>query len=721
MALPTVEVNAHIDPKPIADAIAESITRAMTPLIGSVQSLNDDVVEQVEELVEQTTAEKQPLIDPIAEAQLQMQTLMYEKLDGIHNFTNDSQKYLYSIHFDAMKQRKNQSTLEEIRDAVRDENDALISALQTMNANDAEPLPEMEMEDQNEEVERVPEAPQENNEDVVRLLEEIADNTGAQAEAIRESSEGLDDMPDDQPATPDKPAKQTKKKGDGMFSGIFDSIKSFLKLFGKIALAIGLFAAAVFSANDSVFVKMKELFQRLVEAIAPILQLIMDTVLPPVLDILMMLADAFMQIVEALLPPIISLIEQVLPPIMDLMMQLIDVFMQIVEALMPTITKIIEAIVPLLTLAIQALAAILENVLVPIIETVIVPTIQMLADGLLMVIGFVETLLSGIVEFFTHPMSYLEDGLSYIADGGDMILSGLGDFINGIIEFIAGLVENIPFVGGDAAETLRGMKVSFGEEAKERMQTRSAERAERAYDRIAESVDFSLPREEFVDAVQARVAEGDFSDEIGSLLIEQYDAGDIPEGQKNATGATDTSDADPSPTTGDSRDLAAKDMPEMDGDKMVVIPTPAPLRDNLGNTLMVTKETQDDGLMHVYRADGSPVGGIDPASDMGKVLASAAQSEGLDPAVAADTSIDATQMPTSAEEIPTGSVAVNTATQEQEEAQSLAMASGGDTNVSSVVAPINNNSVVNNQKMTTGVIYTGGQSSLGSRDKLLPG
>ena len=68
--------------------------------------------------------------DPIAQAQLEMQQVMAERLEGIFNFTKGTDTKLHSMHYDSMINRKNQATLEEIRDAIRDEMDAIAMKLE---------------------------------------------------------------------------------------------------------------------------------------------------------------------------------------------------------------------------------------------------------------------------------------------------------------------------------------------------------------------------------------------------------------------------------------------------------------------------------------------------------------------------------------------------------------------------------------------------------------
>ena len=700
MALPTpnVEVTAKINPQPIADAISEALERVFTPLMGRLESLSGTMSVEVENIDE--IAPDAVDADPISQAQLEMQQVMAERLEGILNWTRESHSKLHSMHYDSMINRKNQATLEEIRDAIRDEMDAIAMKLEQPE-EDADKMDTAQSKPEGEDAD----ADAERN-----YLEEIADNTKVMADGVRESGEGMpDDDGGEDPKNPEnKNAKGEAKSGEGMVSKVMGPIKDFLKLFGKIALAIGLFAAAVFAANDSVFVKMKELFERLVAVLAPILEMIMTKVLPPIIDVLMLVADAFMKVVEALMPPLLNLVDQVLPPIMDLVMLIVDVFMQVVEMLMPPLTQIIEAAIPplisLIELISQIFLMLVEN-LMPILE----PMLGFIADTLVVVFGLIGSVIEGMINFFKAPMSYIDDGLSYLADGGDMILSGIGSFINGLIEFVAGLVENIPFVGEGAAESLRGMKVSFGERAEARMAKRATERAERAADRVVDEVDFDLPIEEFKASLEAQVEEGNMSPEVASILMQRKEEGTTNE-TKGGSGDSG-SDATPAGSSG----APEVDIPEFDAEQLVQVNVPEGVPLLGGKSIYVSKAPDVSGNVYAYDADGSPLGSLPADSPEAQVLMKLASAEGVEGTVAQDTSIDGTAIPADAAELPTGSVAIDTATQQQEEAQSSAMASGDNVTINPVIASTDasTTSVVN--KNTTGVIYTGGKSSLGGR------
>lgn len=294
-----------------------------------------------------------------------------------------------------------------------------------------------------------------NFDDMMDVLEKIDDNTLRTAqttERIAGSMEQMLDTQEDKPLEgpsddPTDPNDKTgagagAKKGEGLFGGVMKTIKKFFNKITLFFVAAGLVVATIMSGGaGDLFEKLKDAFSRLVEALAPVLEVIIEKVMPPLFDLFGVLVDLFTKLVEVLAPIFKTIIETVLPPVLEMFGLLAQVF-----------TNLIEMLAPVLTVIGEVLAA----VLVAVVEVI-----------------------NSVLRFFTDPIGYLKDGLSYLADGGDMILAGLGDFINGIIEFIADLASNIPLVGDDAAAALRDMKVEFGDNARARMATRADERAQR--------------------------------------------------------------------------------------------------------------------------------------------------------------------------------------------------------------------------------------------------
>lgn len=715
MALPTVNVTAEVDPKPIAHAIAESLAVVIQPLVDVLNNVGgggespEDISDEMED------ASK--LADDVANQQLEAQLRMADRLEGIFNFTKETSVATQSTSYDGVKQRKVPEKLDAIREAIIAGYSEMPVVAVGVPGKSAETSLGEQADAIREQVEGEPDS--DDAADGIRhYTKETADNTKEILDIMRGSAQeqseeegGLDDDGGDKVDDDGKPAKEAKeKKKDGPLSGAFKAIGDFAKLVTKVFTMIALLAAAVFAADDGFFTKLKELFGRLIEVLAPVVQTIMEDVLPPILDLFITVADMFMQIVEMLMPPILKIIQDVMPPIMALFTTLAEVFMQIVEMLMPHITRLIDELLPPIVELFMTLLDVfmqLVELLMPALE----PIIGFITDVAINVISLIANILTSVLKFFSDPIGYLQDGISYIADGGDMILSGIGSFINGLIEFIAGLVEKIPFVGESAAEGLRSLKVSFGDAAEERMARRAQERANRAADRVVDEVDFSQSKEDFKASLDQKVADGDMSEEVAGILMQRYD-------EQNETGDGSGSGSQTDATSVDTT-LASVDVKEM-ADGLVQVPAPAQIGSvKAGDPMFITK-TPQDGKFIAYDKEGTPLGAISADSSAGQLIAKLAEQEGVPGQVAQDSAIDGTSIPPDVAELPTGSVALNTAGQAAEEEQLAAQASGDNVSISPVVSNTDASTRVVNNQTTTGVIYTPGGSSLGGRDGILP-
>jgi phage-related protein len=142
----------------------------------------------------------------------------------------------------------------------------------------------------------------------------------------------------------------------------------------------------------------------LIEMLVPVITEIISRLLPVFVPLITMLADVFgrlllavMPLVETLLtelvPVFLDIIEAVLPPLLDVLEVLLDVFVQYIEEILPVFTELLEIILPIigdlavliaegLGIALDALAAIIEDVVKPAmdwwIEHILKPIIDIL-------------------------------------------------------------------------------------------------------------------------------------------------------------------------------------------------------------------------------------------------------------------------------------------------------------------------------------------------------
>lgn len=299
------------------------------------------------------------------------------------------------------------------------------------------------------------------------------DALAEQAQAAKESKESV----------VSSSRTSTRSSGGGMFGSLLSTISGFIKSASKIfAMLAGAVALLFVGDLSDTFNKMKEIFTRIVTALAPVFEVISEQVLPPLFEIFGSLVDIFTNIVEILAPIFSKLLETIIPPLIETFTLLAEVF-----------GKIVTFLAPVLVVIGQIIGDIATDIL---------------------------SLVNLVLKFLTDPIGYLEDGLAYLANGGDSILVGMGNFINGIVEFFAGLADSIPLIGDSIGFNLRQSKVEFGDRAQKRIDTRNKEMAEREVERQTESLASMSPEERSAE-LDKRVEDGDITPEQRASIEDQ--------------------------------------------------------------------------------------------------------------------------------------------------------------------------------------------------------
>lgn len=529
------------------------------------------------------------------------------------------------------------------------------------------------------------------------VLDRIDTNTAQTAAGV----ERLVDMKEDQPLEgptdtandPNAGGDDKPKEQESAISNVFKSIKKFLGKIGMLFIAAGLLVGGILSGGaGDFFEKLKEGFNRLVEALAPIIQVLFETVMPVVFDVMGKLVDAFATIVEVLAPILKTIIETVLPPVLKTIGLLVEVFTKIVKFLSPVMAFIAEAVA-------EAFAAVLAVV-------------------------------NGVLKFLTDPIGYIQDGLSYLADGGDRIIAGFADMINGIVDFIADIVAKF---SESKAEALRSVKVEFGDEARARMDQREQERQAREAARNGEEA----PALEDEPPVE-NVTQTDTNESGKNIEASQYnrqrrrgrttdptvdpeDVERLQESQQQTTRAarrrgrgatrvetnagpalveTDQDAAKVDPTTEIINIIRSKDPQVKDG------------------VVTIVKGVGRSKRRAALRASDLEGHGFTPEEVTAAMTAAGATPSKTSPGLF-ETESQVMLEPTSAQQESGERMSLaTTETQQATEAATAAAAGAG----ANIVAPMNNSNVQNiNSSTSTGVIYTGERDSLGGRSRVLPG
>ena len=380
-------------------------------------------------------------------------------------------------------------------------------------------------------------------------VKQIAEDVRVIKDAILESQEGLpdgggDDVPPhthddgDKDGDDESPEGPKKKKG-----GFMDSIKGFLKMLKSFILGALLLLAPLMTASNDLFSKIKELFSMLMGVFQQLLGIFFEQVVPVITKVLMMVMDVFMMLIDALMP----VVEQIVPPIMALMETIMMVVMQVVEALMPVVEMLLDLLVPIINHVVNVLMFIFDKILGPVLA-VLVPVIE------------------------------------FVADLARMFFNFLISMFNGLLEGIAFLVSKIPFVGEDAAESLRAMKIDPIEKDES--------------DEAAKNIDFSQDDEAIEAQIQAKVDSGEINETTAESLrkdkekfAEEQAARRKQQVEKlKPTGTVEVPDA----LKGDDLDLVGMDLTEVTEGAM-------------GKVLIDRGSRDEEGNYDLYKEDGTPI------------------------------------------------------------------------------------------------------------------
>ena len=490
MPLPSLYVNPEdkINSEELAKQIAEEIkaTQAEQELPGGAGG-GAPSQEAVQVEVDAPDAEE------VEDASIDLLTRIADNTLTSANMLKGMSPQMYSMHMDAMRQRKNENNhalLEEIRDAV----------VQTAEKEEEKDEPDAEREEQ--EVTTVPPEGGEDPNDAAQEGNEEAAEQGEKAKEGNDKKQGFF-------------GKMIANMLGGlskMFQGMLKGFKKFFKIFA-IGLAVLAGAALmVTSQGVELFRMMREGFDLLVDMLTPVVQILMD-VFGKLLEVVLGLSNALM-------PIITQFLTQLMPIISSVMDSLAKVFMMIVNMLAPIISSIVNTVLPALRPLMDVLLFLFELIADTVIN-VLQPVFSVFATVLgavANVIGFLSSLAMAVVTLFTEGPAV---AFNMLKNAGDFIIAGIADLINGIIEFVAGVVDAIPGPNFGLADKIRSMKVEFGDKARERIAQRNAESDGTIAKEMEESgaIDFGLSQSEFEKVVADKVEAGEISNVVGNQLV----------------------------------------------------------------------------------------------------------------------------------------------------------------------------------------------------------
>jgi hypothetical protein len=439
------------------------------------------------------------------------------------NFVKGMASQVHSMHFDALKQRKNA------------DNHALLQKIADNTQTTAErvPPPQDESDAEKEDEESsVPGAPGEDQNDKAQENNKAVKSPAGMALSV--VGKALGGMVKGIGSLFGKMFSGLKK----MFSGMVKAFAKFAKFFMIGIAALALAALMVTKQGIELFRGMREMFDNLVAMLAPVVEILME-VFSVVMEVFLKIANTIMPIVTNFLTTILPTIKSVLTILGDMLMMLVDFIAPMVETIVNTILPALMPVIELIMVVLKGILDTLLNVLKPIFAVLMI-VFQALAN----VFGFIASIAMAVIALFTEGPAVAFDMLK---NAGDFIIAGIGDLINGIIEFLASIVDAVPGPNFGLADKIRGMKVEFGDKARARIEKRGQDRDGTTAQKLVEegTIDMSLPMNEFQEQIDAKVEDGSISSVTGQKLLEMKTQADVEaEAAKGATDATGPDSAD---------------------------------------------------------------------------------------------------------------------------------------------------------------------------------
>ena len=525
MPLPSLYVNPEdrIDSNEMAKQLAEEI-KTFQAEQAQVGGGGGAAAVQVE--VDAPEADKVDGED--ASSSLQILDAIREATQTTANFVKGMSSQVHSMHFDALKQRKNADNhklLQEIADNTKSVAERVPGT--TEDDKDAEK--------EEEETSGGVGAPEDNtdpNDAAQENNEKVRSPAGAAMAVVGKALKG---MVSGIGSLFGKMFSGLKK----MFSGMVKAFAKFAKFFMIGIAALALAALMVTKQGIELFRGMREMFDNLVAMLTPVVEILME-VFSVVMEVFLKVANTVMPIVTNFLTTILPTLKTVLQVLGDMFMMLVDFIAPIVDTIVNTILPALMPVVELIMVVLKGILDTLLNVLKPVFAVLMI-VFQALAN----VFGFIASIAMAVISLFTEGPAVAFDMLK---NAGDFIIAGIGDLINGIIEFIAGMVDAVPGPNLGLADKIRSMKVDFGDEARARIKKRGQDRDGTTAQKLVEegTVDMTLPMSEFQEQLDAKVEDGSISAVTANKLLEMKMQADTEqEAAKNVSETTgpDSSDA----------------------------------------------------------------------------------------------------------------------------------------------------------------------------------
>lgn len=217
----------------------------------------------------------------------------------------------------------------------------------------------------------------------------------------------------------------SKDAASSPLTGVFETIKDAIEKIKPTLSDLGEAITKIFPILGDMINTLLPPLVDIIAALTPILTQIINTLLPPIRDILNAIMPIIAQVVSVLLPPlttiltmVVGLIGQLLAAVMPIITQLADILMpvltEIIGAVMPVLVQLIDAIVPVIMRIAEAILPVVSSLL-SLISSVLSALLPILQPFIDMVVSLIDPLLT-IIDVILTPIEMGLKSLGWIID-----------------------------------------------------------------------------------------------------------------------------------------------------------------------------------------------------------------------------------------------------------------------------------------------------------------
>lgn len=227
------------------------------------------------------------------------------------------------------------------------------------------------------------------------------------------------------PAALFETADISKNAASSPLTGVFETIKDAIEKIKPTLSDLGKAITKIFPILGDMINTLLPPLVDIIAALMPILTQIINTLLPPIRDILNAIMPIIAQVVSVLLPPlttiltmVVGLIGQLLAAFMPITTQLADILMpvlsEIIGAVMPVLVQLLDAIVPVIMRIAEAILPVVSSLL-SLISSVLSALLPILQPFIDMVVSLIDPLLT-IIDVILTPIEMGLKSLGWIID-----------------------------------------------------------------------------------------------------------------------------------------------------------------------------------------------------------------------------------------------------------------------------------------------------------------